>query len=86
LVIVDFAPHHLDFLRDEHAHQRLGFADADMEGWFAEAELEAGASRTLAAGKSAADQLTVKIWVAQDRRIEIAEDDESTQSPLEYVA
>jgi len=86
LVIVDFAPHHLDYLRDEHAHQRLGFADTDMEGWFREAELEPVSSRALAAGKSAADQLTVKIWVAQDPRIEIAEEDETTQSPLEYVA
>lgn len=86
LVIVDFAPHHLDNLRDEHAHQRLGFADTDMEAWFREAELEPGSSRALAAGKSAADQLTVKIWVAQDPRIEIADEDESTQSPLEYVA
>ena len=86
LVIVDFAPHHLDYLRDEHAHQRLGFADADMEGWFREAELQPGSSRALAAGKSAADQLTVKIWVAQDPRIEIADENETTQSPLEYVA
>ena len=32
------------------------------------------------------DQLTVKIWVAQDPRIEIADEEETTQSPLEYVA
>lgn len=86
LVIVDFAPHHLDFLRDEHAHQRLGFEDGDMQRWFAEAELEPGASKALAAGKSVADSLTVKIWVARDRRIEVAGENETSQSPLEYVA
>ena len=26
LLVVDFAPHDLEFLRDEHAHRRLGFA------------------------------------------------------------
>ena len=86
LVIVDFAPHELDFLREEHAHQRLGFSDADMKAWFEAAELEAGPSRALAAGKVDSGQLTVKIWIAKDPRIEIAEDEETTQSPLEYVA
>ncbi|MGO4840482.1 class I SAM-dependent methyltransferase, partial [Rhizobiaceae sp. 2RAB30] len=35
LVIVDFAPHGLEFLRDEHAHQRLGFSDRQIAEWFA---------------------------------------------------
>jgi ArsR family transcriptional regulator len=86
LVIVDFAPHDLDFLRDEHAHQRLGFSDADIEGWFTAAELAPGPSKALAAGKVDGGRLTVKIWVARDPRIEIAEEEQSTQSPLEYVA
>jgi ubiquinone/menaquinone biosynthesis C-methylase UbiE/DNA-binding transcriptional ArsR family regulator len=86
LVIIDFAPHDLDFLRDEHAHQRLGFSDADIKGWFAESELEFSADKALAAGKDKAGQLTVKIWVAQDPRMEIADKDLPTQSPLEYVA
>ena len=40
LVVVDFAPHQLEFLRNDHAHQRLGFSDRQMEEWFAEAGLE----------------------------------------------
>jgi len=28
LVVVDFAPHALEFLRTEHAHRRLGFERA----------------------------------------------------------
>jgi SAM-dependent methyltransferase len=35
LLIVDFAPHALEFLRDEHAHQRLGFSDRQIGDWFA---------------------------------------------------
>src|SRR5437867_1810938 len=30
LIVVDFAPHPLEFLRDEHAHRRLGFADSEV--------------------------------------------------------
>ena len=29
LLVVDFAPHDLEFLREEHAHRRLGFARRD---------------------------------------------------------
>jgi ubiquinone/menaquinone biosynthesis C-methylase UbiE/DNA-binding transcriptional ArsR family regulator len=85
LAIVDFAPHALDFLRDDHAHQRLGFSDQDIAGWLMECELDLIATNDLAAGKDKAGQLTVKIWLAKDRRVEIADDTE-TQSPLEFVA
>src|SRR5271170_7774254 len=37
LVMVDFAPHLLEFLRLEHAHHRLGFADAEVAEWCREA-------------------------------------------------
>jgi ArsR family transcriptional regulator len=30
LLVVDFAPHNLEFLREEHAHCRLGFADKEV--------------------------------------------------------
>ena len=56
-VIVDFAPHEMEALRDEHAHRRLGFRVADIEEWGAEVGLETVESRTLP-GK----QLTVCIW------------------------
>ena len=32
LLIVDFAPHDLEFLRQEHAHLRLGFAAERIAG------------------------------------------------------
>lgn len=33
LVIVDFAPHKFEFLREEQAHRRLGLSDDQMESW-----------------------------------------------------
>src|SRR5258707_1519214 len=40
LVVVDFAPHALEFLRDDHAHRRLGFADGEVTEWYNAAGLE----------------------------------------------
>jgi ubiquinone/menaquinone biosynthesis C-methylase UbiE/DNA-binding transcriptional ArsR family regulator len=67
LVVVDFAPHSLEFLREHHAHRRLGFADAQMRDWFAAAGLAFEPPRRLAG-----DPLTVVIWPA--RRIGTAGD------------
>ena len=51
LVLVDFAPHALEFLRDEHAHRRLGFSDAEVAEWCRAAGLDP-------------EPLTVVIWTA----------------------
>ena len=48
LVLVDFAPHSLEFLRDEHAHRRLGFADAEVAEWCRAAGLDPAPSRASA--------------------------------------
>ncbi|MBV8133561.1 MAG: metalloregulator ArsR/SmtB family transcription factor [Alphaproteobacteria bacterium] len=60
LILVDFAPHSLEFLRDEHAHRRLGFADAELAEWCAAAGLDPAPPRHLRG-----DPLTVVIWTAQ---------------------
>ena len=62
ILIADFLPHDLEFLRDEHAHRRLGFADADMEKWLSRLGLTSGSSRHLPA---ADNDLTVALWTAQ---------------------
>lgn len=72
LAIVDFAPHALEFLREEHAHVRLGFADRQMAEWLAEAGLEQEALRSFAPVDAEAAGLTVKLWLARDRRLLIA--------------
>ena len=51
LVIVDFAPHALEFLRDEHAHLRLGFSDRQIAEWFAEAGLDLEETRGFRAAR-----------------------------------
>jgi len=40
VLIVDFAPHGLEFLRAEHAHRRLGLSREQMGGWAAAAGLD----------------------------------------------
>lgn len=62
LVLVDFAPHDLEFLRERHAHRRLGFSDDEMRAWCAAAGVPALTIRTLAPPAGAGDALTVKIW------------------------
>jgi ArsR family transcriptional regulator len=61
LLIVDFAPHDLERLRDEHQHRRLGFADDEIGRWLAEAGLTASATIALPPDTAG---LTVTIWTA----------------------
>ena len=73
LLIVDFAPHKLEFLREEHAHLRLGFSDEQMLGWMKDAGLEPVKTVELEPiFTNGDDGLTVKLWLAQDPRMLIA--------------
>ena len=73
LIIVDFAPHGLEFLREEHAHLRLGFSDRQMAEWLAEAGLTLDEVIDVAPDSEHDAQLTVKIWSARDPRLLIAD-------------
>ncbi|HUJ03064.1 MAG TPA: metalloregulator ArsR/SmtB family transcription factor [Rhizomicrobium sp.] len=68
ILIADFAPHDLEFLRTELQHRRLGFSDREVQGWFQAAGLKSLASEAIApeAGHahSGGGKLIVKIWVA----------------------
>jgi len=64
LLIVDFAPHELEFLREQFAHERLGFGRAQMAQWLKECGLDAVESRQLSPPGDTADRLTVSMWVA----------------------
>ena len=68
LLVVDFAPHGLEFLRDTEGHRRLGFAADQVTAWMEEAGLRALSARDLAAPSPGPDQLTVSLWLGQDRR------------------
>lgn len=60
LFIVDFQAHDLDYLRSEHEHRWLGFAENEMAGWLEAAGLALEDCRQLT-GKA----LTICIWVAR---------------------
>lgn len=75
LLVVDFAPHGLEFLRDAHAHRHLGFPRETVEGWLADAGLDLVTFRTLAPDGKAGDGLTVSLWLARDPRVLMAEAD-----------
>ena len=47
LLIADFAPHELDFLREEQAHRRLGFSEEEVRSWLTAAGLEMSEVRRL---------------------------------------
>ncbi|MBU6207433.1 MAG: metalloregulator ArsR/SmtB family transcription factor [Alphaproteobacteria bacterium] len=57
VLIIDFATHGRDELRDAHAHVRLGFSDAQMIAWLVASGISAELVQTLPG-----TPLTVKIW------------------------
>lgn len=58
IVIADFAPHALEFLREAHAHRRLGFADSELKQWAEAVGLHVAQTKALPG-----DKLTVKLWL-----------------------
>jgi ArsR family transcriptional regulator len=79
LVVVDFAPHGLEFLRDEHAHQRLGFSDRQIAEWFDEAGLDLEETEDCEPRGGADSSLTVKLWLGRDRRLLIADPEQAAE-------
>lgn len=63
LLIADFAPHELDFLRDEQAHRRLGFSEDEVTLWCQKAGLSVASVQALPPDGGDA-KLTVLIWDA----------------------
>lgn len=80
LVIVDFAPHTLEFLREQHAHARLGFSDRQIAEWFGEAGLDLQDSQDFEPRGGTGTKLTVKLWLGRDRRVLIADPSGDTQA------
>jgi len=70
LVVVDFAPHDLEFLREEHAHLRLGFGAETVTQWMEQADLDMIGHRDLAPGEDG--KIAVSLWLARDRRMLLA--------------
>jgi ubiquinone/menaquinone biosynthesis C-methylase UbiE len=64
ILIADFAPHDLEFLREEHAHRRLGFSDREVEAWLKSTGLKPLATEALAP-RSGTETLTVMVWLGE---------------------
>ena len=62
-------PHDQEFLRDEFAHRRLGFAVDEVEGYLAEAGLAAIRMERVPPAKGESGKLTVALWIAEDPRV-----------------
>jgi ubiquinone/menaquinone biosynthesis C-methylase UbiE/DNA-binding transcriptional ArsR family regulator len=69
ILVVDFAPHNLEFLREAQAHRRLGFAPEQVATWLDEAGLECALTQEVAPPKKGDEQLIVSLWLGQDRRV-----------------
>jgi len=64
LLVVDFAPHELEFLREEHQHRRLGFTDEEISAWASACGLEVLRTRHLPPEGDGKDhKLTVSLWL-----------------------
>jgi ubiquinone/menaquinone biosynthesis C-methylase UbiE/DNA-binding transcriptional ArsR family regulator len=75
LLVVDFAPHDLEFLRDDHAHRRLGFAADTVAQWMKAAGLEVSLQRSLAPDPKSDGKIAVSLWLGRDPRILMAAPD-----------
>jgi ubiquinone/menaquinone biosynthesis C-methylase UbiE/DNA-binding transcriptional ArsR family regulator len=73
LVVVDFAPHDLEFLREEHAHRRLGFAAETVAQWMTAARLDFALHRSLPPEAGSEGKIAVSLWLGRDSRVALAE-------------
>ena len=70
LLVIDFAPHDLEFLREQHAHRRLGFTAETVTQWLEAAGLDVMRQQTLPPGPDG--KISVSLWLARDPRIVLA--------------
>lgn len=65
MLVVDFAPHHLEFLRAEQAHLRLGMSSEQVTQWARAAGLKVAETRAMPS-KAGDEGLTVCLWLLED--------------------
>ena len=68
LLVVDFAPHELEFLREQHAHRRLGFPPETVTQWMTAAGLEPVMHKSLNPEPGSEGKIAVSLWLARDAR------------------
>ncbi len=64
LLVIDFAPHDLEFLRERQGHRRLGIREEDMSAWTDAAGLAVQAPLRFDPPASLDQGLSVLIWTA----------------------
>jgi ubiquinone/menaquinone biosynthesis C-methylase UbiE len=69
LIVVDFAAHEEEALREHFAHRRLGFGGEEVAALMKEAGLDVVETRRIAPGMGETGKLTVVVWLARDPRI-----------------
>jgi ubiquinone/menaquinone biosynthesis C-methylase UbiE/DNA-binding transcriptional ArsR family regulator len=73
LLVVDFAPHDLEFLREEHAHRRLGFAAETVAQWMSAAGLDVAMHKSLPPEPGSDGKIAVSLWLGRDPRVQLAD-------------
>ncbi len=68
LLVVDFAPHELEFLREQHAHRRLGFAPETVTQWRSASGLEPLMHKSLPPEADSEGKIAVSLWLGRDTR------------------
>jgi ubiquinone/menaquinone biosynthesis C-methylase UbiE len=68
LLVVDFAPHEQEFLREQFAHRRLGFAPDTVMQWITASGLDPVMHKSLAPETGSEGKIAVSLWLARDTR------------------
>ena len=68
LLVVDFAPHEQEFLREQFAHRRLGFAPDTVMQWIAASGLDPVMHKSLTPEPGSEGKIAVSLWLARDTR------------------
>lgn len=68
LLVVDFAPHEQEFLREQFAHRRLGFAPDTVMQWITASGLDPAMHKSLAPDPGPEGKIAVSLWLARDTR------------------
>jgi demethylmenaquinone methyltransferase/2-methoxy-6-polyprenyl-1,4-benzoquinol methylase/ArsR family transcriptional regulator len=70
LLVVDFAPHHEEALRAEHAHRRLGFSGPEIAAFIEEAGLDPAGFESVAPKPGDGASLAVSLWIGANGRVD----------------
>jgi ubiquinone/menaquinone biosynthesis C-methylase UbiE len=68
LLVVDFAPHAEEFLREKYAHRRLGFAPETVAQWMSASRLDPVMHKRLTPEPGSGGKIAVSLWLARDAR------------------